>query len=139
MFQPEVNCLYHISSIHVRLTTNELTTLELVKEDDAIASQLDVLSMLASQVTSFPAGLHQFASTVTQIDFSGNNIEQITEDDLRGFSILSQVHLSTMNLLHIADMTGIFDLSSSPGMWLPRGLVCDENLAWLVTLQGRST
>ena len=111
--------------------------MELVKEDDAISSQLDVLNMLASQLTSFPAGLHQFASTVTEIELAGNNIEQITADDIRGLSILRRVSLSNNNnLLHLADMTGMFDLSSSPGMWLPRGLVCDENLAWLVRLQG---
>ena len=111
--------------------------MELVKEDDAISSQLDVLNMLASQLTSFPAGLHQFASTVTEIELAGNNIEQITADDIRGLSILRRVSLSNNNnLLHLADMTGMFDLSSSPGMLLPRGLVCDENLAWLVRLQG---
>ena len=110
--------------------------MELVKEDDAISSQLDVLNIVASQLTSFPAGLHRFASTVTEIEFAGNNIEQITADDVRGLSILRRVSLSNNILHHIADMTGMFDLSSSPGMWLSRGLVCDENLAWLVRLQG---
>ena len=112
--------------------------MEFIRGESSTPSNVTYIDLTGNPLTSMPTGLHQFGSTLIELRLHATNIEVVSADDIRELSVLKNFKIRSNQLRLMTDMTGMFNLTSSPTLSVDsNSLVCDHRLAWIKHLPGK--
>ena len=120
------------------MLSSEINSMDFIRGESSTTSNFTYIQISGNPLTSMPTGLHQFGSTLVELKMSVTNIEVVSADDIRELSVLKKFEIGSTQLRLMADMTGMFNLTSSPTLSVvSNSLVCDHRLAWIKQLPGK--
>ena len=120
------------------MLSSRINSMEFIRGESSTPSNFTYIKISGNPLTSMPTGLHQFGSTLVELIIRVTNIDVVSADDIRELSVLKKFVISSTQLQWMADMTGMFNLTSSPTLSVDsNSLVCDHRLAWIKQLPGK--